>query len=140
RRVLFRSGREVRDLHRNLQVDLPDVIDPFTGIQVPDEDITISSLFASDGGVVVRNFLGEDLDNDGVLDHGETDVIPNGLLDRGILFSPLGPDTRDKVPFALDLNDGGFFTTRHPVSISGNLTSGSIWEYQRSGPGGFQTA
>jgi Thrombospondin type 3 repeat len=134
------GGREVRDLNRNLQIDLPDVINPFLGIQTPDEDITFSSLFTSDGGVV-RNTLGEDLDNDGSLDHGETDVIPNGgLLDRGILFSPTGQDTRDKVPFALDLNDGGFFATRHPVSIQGNLPGGSIWEYQQSGLCGFQTA
>ncbi|HYS04579.1 MAG TPA: thrombospondin type 3 repeat-containing protein [Candidatus Dormibacteraeota bacterium] len=136
----FGTGREVRDLNRNLQIDLPDAINPFTGIQTPDEDITFSSLFTSDGGVV-RNTLGEDLNNNGTLDPStENDVIPNGMLDRGILFAPSGQDTRDKVPFALDLNDGGFFTTRHPVSIPGNLPGGSIWEYQQSGLCGFQTA
>jgi len=136
----FGTGREVRDLNRNLQIDNADVIDPFTGIQIPDEDITFSSLFTSDGGVV-RNTLGEDLNNNGMLDPStENDVIPNGLLDRGILFAPSGPDTRDKVPFTFDLNDGGFFTTRHPVSVAGNLQGGSIWEYQQSGLCGFQTA
>src|SRR2546427_10105415 len=67
------GGREVRDLNRNLQIDTPDVIDPFTGIQIPDEDITFSSLFTHDGSPTgpVRNTLGEDLDGDGSLDHNE---------------------------------------------------------------------
>ncbi len=129
-------GREVRDLNRNLQIDTPDVIDPFTGIQIPDEDITFSTLFFNDGGLV-RNTLGEDLDNNGSINGGETDIIPNLLVDRGILFSPTGPDSRDKVPFTFDLNDGGSFTTRHPVST---VLGGSTWEYQRSGLCGFQTA
>jgi hypothetical protein len=132
--------REVRDLNRNLQIDRPDVIDPFTTIQIPDEDITFSTLFLSDGGLV-RNVLGEDLNGNGVLDPAtEFDVIPNGLLDPGILFSPSGPDSRDKVPFTFDRNDGGFFPIRHPVSIQGNVTGGTIWEHQRSGLCGFQSA
>jgi hypothetical protein len=133
------GGREVRDLNRNLQVDKADVIDPFMTIQIPDEDITFSSLFFSDGGLV-RNVLGEDLDGDGVQDPNEFDVIPNGTLDPGILFGPGGPDSRDKVPFTFDRNDGGFFPVRHPVSIPGNVQGGTIWEHQRSGICGFQSA
>src|SRR2546427_1558992 len=83
------GGREVRDLNRNLQIDTPDVIDPFTGIIVPDEDITFSTLFFQDAGVV-RNTVGEDLNRNGVLDAGE-DVVPDGVLDLGILASSTGP-------------------------------------------------
>jgi thrombospondin type 3 repeat protein/subtilase family protein len=61
------GGREVRDLNRNLLIDPVDVINPFSGIQIPDEDITFSTLWYQDGGPggLVRNTLGEDLDNSG---------------------------------------------------------------------------
>ncbi len=137
------GGREVRDLNRSLQIEAPDVVNPFTGIQSPDEDITFSSLFTHDGSPTgpVRNTLGEDLDGDGSLDHNEFDIIPNGVLDTGILFSPGGPDlSRDDVPFNFDHNAGGFNTFRHPLSIEGMLPGGSIWEWQRTGICGFQSA
>ncbi|MGH9749293.1 MAG: thrombospondin type 3 repeat-containing protein, partial [Candidatus Polarisedimenticolia bacterium] len=133
----FKSGgRQVRDLNRNLQIDRPDEIDPFTGIQVPDEDLTFASMFEPDGGVV-RNTVGEDLDRDGVLDAGE-DVIPNGVLDRGILDGPAGPSAADKAPFSFDLNRGGFEPFRHPTSTASQVPV--MWEHQRTGLCGFQTA
>src|SRR5437867_2484990 len=144
------GGREVRDLNRNLQIDASDVIDPFTGIQIPDEDVTFSSMFILGADnpstptvapELISNTLGEDLNNNGSLDGNEVDVIPNGrTLDRGILFTTTGPDTRDKVPFSFDLNDGGFFPTRHPLIVPTGVPAGTIWEYQRDGLCGFQSA
>src|SRR2546427_12971681 len=88
------GGREVRDLNRNLQIDASDVIDPFTGIQIPDEDVTFSSMFILGADnpstptvapELISNTLGEDLNNNGTLDGNEVDVIPNDrTLDRGI--------------------------------------------------------
>ena len=135
------GGREVRDLNRNLQIDASDVIDPFTGIQIPDEDVTFSSMFILGADnpstptvapELISNTLGEDLNNNGSLDGNEVDVIPNDrTLDRGILFTTTGPDTRDKVPFSFDLNDGGFFPIRHTLSVPTGVPAGTIWEYQR---------
>jgi hypothetical protein len=132
------GGRQIRDLNRNLQIDQADVLDPFTRIQIPDEDVTFSTLFYSDAGVV-RNTIGEDLNRNNVLDAGE-DIIPNGQLDRGILGSPTGPSAGDKVPFSFDTNDGGFFPLRHPASEVGLATSRNTWEHKTSGLCGFQTA
>ncbi|PYT36163.1 MAG: hypothetical protein DMF52_08380 [Acidobacteria bacterium] len=144
------GGREVRDLNRNLQIDASDVIDPFTGIQIPDEDVTFSSMFILGADnpstptvapELISNTLGEDLNNNGSLDGNEVDVIPNDrTLDRGILFTTTGPDTRDKVPFSFDLNDGGFFPIRHTLSVPTGVPAGTIWEYQRDGLCGFQSA
>ena len=75
------GGREVRDLNRNQQIDAADIVNPITGIQLPDEDITFSSMFVSDGGTV-WNTLGEDLNGNMVLDIGE-DIIPNGRPGSG---------------------------------------------------------
>jgi subtilase family protein/thrombospondin type 3 repeat protein len=138
------GGREVRDLNRNLQIDKVDIIDPFTTIQTPDEDITFSTMFLDiDPGpaVLVTNTIGEDLDRDGHLDPPE-DVIPNQVLDPGILASASGPSAGDKVPFNFDRsgNDGGFFPMRHPLSEPGNSGTGVIWEFETAGQCGFQSA
>ena len=132
------GGREVRDLNRNLQIDPSDQIDPFTGIQIPDEDLVFSTLWLDDGGLV-RNTLGEDLNNNNIRDAGE-DTIPNGILDKGILASAAGPAAGDKVPFAFDANNGGFISFRHPNSEVGGAGSSVYWEYRTSGLCGFQTA
>jgi hypothetical protein len=52
----------------------------------------------------------------------------------------LGPAAGDRVPFALDLNDGGFNAWRHPSSELGGPGSSVYWEYRTSGLCGFQTA
>ncbi len=131
------GGREVRDLNRNLQIDVPDSVDPFTHILVPDEDITFSSLFYSDAGVV-RNTVGEDLNRNGQFD--DYDVVPDRQLDLGILASSTGTGPTDKVPFTFDRNDGGFTKFRHPSSETASTVPGNLWEYQTSGLCGFQTA
>jgi hypothetical protein len=131
-------GREVRDLNRNFQIDLPDRISALTGIQIPDEDIVFSTLWLTDGGVV-RNILGEDLNNNNIKDLGE-DTIPNNVLDRGILALAGGPSSGDKVPFSFDTNNGGFVPLRHPNSEAGLAGNLVLWEYQASGMCGFQTA
>src|SRR6185503_574676 len=85
------GGRELRDLNRNLVIDRPDVVDPFKLFVLADEDVTFSSMFVPGttiaGTPTVTNILGEDLNNNGVLDTIEADIIPNGTLDRGILAS-----------------------------------------------------
>jgi hypothetical protein len=123
------GGREVRDLNRSLEIDRPDIIDPFTQIQITDEDITFSSMFLSDGGVV-RNTLGEDLNNNLVLDEGE-DIIPNDRLDRGILALSSGQSAGDKAPFKFESNDGGFAPFVHPTTTI--IPARSIWEYKGGG-------
>jgi hypothetical protein len=128
-------GREVRDLNRNQQIDRADIIDPFTGIQIPDEDITFATMFVAENGVI-NNTIGEDTDRDGILDANE-DIIPNGVLDPGILAGS-APSAADLVPFTFDRNDGGFEPIRHPVSIAAGTPP--LWEFQRSGLCGFQTA
>ncbi|HXH27422.1 MAG TPA: S8 family serine peptidase, partial [Candidatus Polarisedimenticolia bacterium] len=132
------GGREVRDLNRNLQIDVPDKVDPFTHIEVPDEDITFSTLFQQDSGVV-RNAVGEDLNLNGQLDSGE-DIIPNTVLDGGILAQQGGPSAADKVPFSFDNNNGGFVPFRHPSSVATGLLPRPMWEYRTSGLCGFQSA
>jgi hypothetical protein len=132
-------GREVRDLNRNFQIDKANQVDPLTGIQIPDEDINFSTMWFMDGGVV-RNTLGEDLNDNNVKDMGE-DIIPNGVLDRGILAQEAGPTSGDKVPFSFDANNGGFVPWRHPNSETGLLLSTAVlWEYSTTGLCGFQTA
>jgi Thrombospondin type 3 repeat len=134
------GGREIRDFNRNLQIDKPDTIDPFTGIQLPDEDVTFSSMFVvGTAGGLVTNTLGEDLNNNSVLDTGE-EIIPNGILDRGILALPGGPSAGDKAPFNFDTNNGGFLGLRHPFSRPGLLAPNQAWEWVRAGLCGFQTA
>ena len=134
--------REIRDLNRNLQIDKPDVTDPFTGIQLPDEDVTFNSMFVvGTANGFVSNILGEDLNNDGDnTDPGEGDVIPNGALDKGILALPGGPSANDKAPFSLDTNNGGFTGLRHPFSRPGPSSPNVAWEWQRGGLCGFQSA
>jgi Subtilase family/Thrombospondin type 3 repeat len=132
------GGREVRDLNRNLQIDAPDRIDPFTQIEIPDEDITFSTLFQMDGGVV-RNTLGEDLNGNGKLDADE-DIIPDAILNKGILAQAGGSSSGDKVPFSFDTNNGGFVPFRHPSSSPAGLLPSPMWEYRTSGLCGFQSA
>jgi hypothetical protein len=134
------GGRQVRDLNRNLVIDRPDTIDPFLGFFVPDEDVTFSSMWvAGDALGRVTNTLGEDLDNDGILDPGE-DTIPNGVLDRGILFASTGPTTADRVPWNFDGNSGGWVGLRHPGSTPAGISANPVWEYKTNGICGFQTS
>jgi hypothetical protein len=134
------GGRQVRDLNRNLLVDRPDVVDPFLGILVTDEDVTFSSLWTPGTSTgLVTNTLGEDLNNNGVLDAGE-DTIPNGVLDRGILFASTGPTTGDKVPWTFDTQNGGWVPLRHPGSTPGTTAALNVWEYKTNGVCGFQTS
>ena len=134
------GGREIRDFNRNLQIDNPDLIDPFIGIQLPDEDVTFASMFvAGTAGGLVTNTLGEDLNNNGLLDLGE-EIIPNGSLDKGILNAPGGPTPGvDKAPFNFDSNNGGFLGLRHPFSRPGTASQ-VTWEWKRTGICGFQSA
>jgi hypothetical protein len=135
------GGREIRDFNRNLQIDKPDVVDPFVGVVLPDEDVTFSTLFLADtGSGLITNTLGEDLNNNGVLDAGtEQDIIPDNVLDRGILAGT-APSAADKVPFNFDRNDGGFHAFRLPYSRPGSGTPAQAWEYTTIGVCGFQTA
>ncbi|MEK7282921.1 MAG: thrombospondin type 3 repeat-containing protein, partial [Acidobacteriota bacterium] len=125
------GGREVRDFNRNLQIDTADAIDPFKGVFFPDEDLTFSSLFFISNGKVT-NTLGEDLDDDNVLDTGE-DIIPNGRLDRGILALATGPSAGDKVPWNFDTNDGGWFPLRSIFSKPGGISANPVWEFKGGG-------
>ena len=137
------GGRELRDLNRNLVIDRPDVVDPFKLFVLADEDVTFSSMFVPGttiaGTPTVTNILGEDLNNNGVLDTIEADIIPNGTLDRGILASGSGPSSGDRVPWRFDGNNGGWAPVRHPGSTSFNISANPMWEYKTSGLCGFQT-
>lgn len=132
------GGREVRDLNRNQQIDPADVVNPITGLQLPDEDITFSSLFVSDGGTV-WNTLGEDLNDNMILDIGE-DIIPNGILDRGILNSAGGPSASDRAPFTFDGGKDGFTAFRNANSEVGLVGTSVVWEHQTLGLCGAQSA
>ncbi len=134
------GGREVRDLNRNLVIDAADSLDPFLDFIVPDEDITFASLFQRvDGGTIVTNTLGEDINNNGSLDAGE-DFLPNQQLDKGILASAAGPSAGDQVPWNFDSNSGGWLPFRHAGSTpSLAYPTAPIWEYRLSGLCGFQS-
>ncbi len=138
------GGRNVRDLNRNLVIDRPDVLDPIKLFFLPDEDVTFSSMFvAGAAGGLVSNTLGEDLNNNGSRDPDELDVLPNGLLDKGILFAPGGPSSGDKVPWNFDSGNGGWVPIRHPGSTAGTtagISSNPMWEYKTSGLCGFQSS
>jgi Thrombospondin type 3 repeat len=132
------GGREIRDLNRNLQIDRPDVLDPFIGIVLPDEDVVFNSMFLVSNGFV-QNTLGEDVViTNGSLDPGE-DFNGNNNLDRGILATTT-PSAGDLVPFHFDANDGGFLTARLPYSRAGAQAPGQSWERIGTGVCGFQTA
>ncbi len=134
------GGREIRDFNRNLQIDKADRLDPFIGIVLPDEDLTFNTMFIPGGpGLPITNTLGEDLNNDGILNTNEIDYIPNGALDRGILAGST-PSAADKAPFNFDTGNGGFATFRLPYSRPGTAPSTSSWEWVRGGVCGFQTA
>jgi hypothetical protein len=133
------GGREIRDFNRNLQIDRPDVIDPFRGIILPDEDIVFDTMaVAGTATGLIANLLGEDLDNDNVRDSNELDIIPNSLLDKGILVNVTGTST-PAAPFNFDSHHGGFYAFRSPFSRPG-LATAQAWEHQRGGVCGFQTA
>ncbi|HEV8702314.1 MAG TPA: thrombospondin type 3 repeat-containing protein, partial [Candidatus Polarisedimenticolia bacterium] len=138
------GGRQVRDLNRSLVIDRPDVVDPFKLFVLPDEDVTFSSMFVAGttigGTPTVTNTLGEDLNNNGLLDASEEDIIPNGILDRGILLAGSGPSSGDKVPWRFDSNNGGWMPIRHPGSTAFNISANPMWEYKTSGLCGFQTS
>jgi hypothetical protein len=137
------GGREVRDLNRNLVIDRPDVVDPFKLFVLADEDKTFSSMFVPgttiSGTPTVTNILGEDLNNNGILDAAEPDIIPNGSLDRGMLFSGTGPSSGDRIPWKFDSTNGGWVPIRHPGSTAFNISANPMWEYKTSGLCGFQT-
>src|SRR5262249_18466194 len=135
------GGREVRDMNRNLVIDPPDTVDPFLGFIVPREDVTFTTLFSGTGAPAghFTNELGEDLDLDGTRNGTERDLIPNNVVDRGILASNV-PTAGDKVPWNFDSNNGGFAPFRHPQSVpSNNINTNPFWEYVTSGLCGFQT-
>jgi hypothetical protein len=134
------GGREIRDFNRNLQIDTPDLVDPFRGIVLPDEDITFNTMFVvGDAGGHVTNTLGEDENGNGLIDPGE-DMNENGVLDRGILASPTGPGSGDLVPWSFDRNNGGFNPLRSPYSRPGAGTPANAWEYTGIGVCGFQSS
>ena len=159
------SARLVRDFNRNLQIDGSDVLDPFTGIYWPDEDIVFSDLMVAGAALpgqtvatIVTNTLGEDLDNNGALGSGE-DIIPNNRLDRGILGVCLlrnaagdvrcstdaecgaGGKCVNRAPWDFDEQDGGWVPVRSTKSKPGNQENKPpIWEWKRNGMCGFQTA
>ncbi|HEV8702312.1 MAG TPA: thrombospondin type 3 repeat-containing protein, partial [Candidatus Polarisedimenticolia bacterium] len=138
------GGRELRDLNRNLVIDRPDAVDPFKLFVLPDEDVTFSSMFVPGttigGTPTVTNILGEDLNNNGLLDASEADIIPNGTLDRGILLAASGPSSGDEVPWRFDSTDGGWVPIRHPGSTANAISDNPMWEYKTSGLCGFQTS
>ncbi len=143
------GGREVRDLNRNQIIDRPDVIDPVRLFVLPDEDVTFSSMFVlgadnpatpTVAAELVSNTLGEDLNNNGLLDSNERDIVPNGFLDRGILFSATGPSSGDKVPWNFDSTNGGWVPIRHPQSNAGSISPNPMWEWKTNGLCGFQTS
>ena len=136
------GGREVRDLNRNGVIDPPDQVDPFYGFLLPREDVVFSTLFSGSGAPAghFTNELGEDLDLSGTLNGAERDVIPDGVVDRGILAGS-APSAADKVPWSFDANNGGFTAFRSPMSVpSNNVSPNPVWEYKTSGVCGFQTA
>jgi hypothetical protein len=139
------GGREVRDLNRNLAIDPQGEVDPVLRFVVPPEDVTYSSMFVPSGaGGLVSNTLGEDLDGSGEFSEGETDIVPNGLLDGGILDQPGGPGNGDRVPWGFDANDGGFVPFRHPGGTAGAgdlpFHPAPVWEHTTVGICGFQTS
>jgi hypothetical protein len=134
------GGREVRDYNRNLQIDKADAFDPFKQVFWPDEDVTFSSLWVpGTAGGLVTNFIGEDLNGNNALDPGE-DLIPNAVLDRGILATPTGPTAGDRVPWNFDTNNGGWYALRSVFSIPGGISATPVWEHKTNGLCGFQTA
>jgi hypothetical protein len=204
------GGRQVRDFNRNIQIDRPDLFDPFKGVFWPDEDITFSTMFVANsakfcsnnpgqsctvnancppGGTCVGGFisntLGEDLDNSGkacshnfglpcttdancastcvanvctnsnpavpcvnnsqcvftclTFTGAERDIVPNTVLDRGILLSNAPGDVH-RVPFNFDRNNGGWLGLRHPDSKATGVPAVNMWEYKTTGACGFQTA
>ncbi|HYV17475.1 MAG TPA: thrombospondin type 3 repeat-containing protein [Verrucomicrobiae bacterium] len=136
------GGREVRDLNRNGVIDPPGQIDPVLGYQLPAEDATFSSLFSGSGAPAghFTNELGEDLDLSGTLTGSERDLLPNGVVDRGLLNSNNPLDPAHRTPWNFDNNAGGWIGFRHPGSIATAVSSNPLWEYRTQGVCGFQTA
>ncbi|MBI4169371.1 MAG: S8 family serine peptidase, partial [Acidobacteria bacterium] len=146
------GGLEVRDYNRNLQIDRPDVLDPFKLVFWPDEALTFDTLFtAGTASGLISNTLGEDLDNDGILDQGE-DTNFNGVLDRGILNVCIGGTQEGKrcttnadcagtgavcgnrVPWNFDTNSGGWYPLRSSFSKPGGVGQATLlWEYKGGG-------
>src|SRR5262249_40850416 len=136
--------REVRDINRNLVVDLPDTVDPFLGFIVPNEDVSFSTLFSGSGAPAghFTHELGEDLDNSGTFSGTERNLVPNvdgsgnAILDKGILASNV-PSAGDKVPWNFDNNNGGWIPFRHPGSTAANVNVNPVWEWRRHGQCGY---
>jgi hypothetical protein len=143
------GGREVRDYNRNLQIDKADTFDPFKGMFWPDEDVTFSTMFVPNSvNGFISNTLGEDLNNNGTnTDAGETDIIPNNLVDKGILLSTNPADAHlvpwdfdHATPLAPTRVGGGWIGLRHPDSKPGpSIGTNNMWEYKTNGLCGGQT-
>jgi subtilase family protein/thrombospondin type 3 repeat protein len=137
------GGHQIRDYNRNLQIDKPDVIDPFKGVFFPDEDLVFQTLFLANGDAQGRitNTIGEDVNGNGSPDFPSEDYNLNGVLDGGILTAGhTAPSSTDLVPWNFDTNNGGWFPVRHPNSKGGATPPGIMWEWTRFGICGFQTA
>ncbi|HKQ97299.1 MAG TPA: S8 family serine peptidase, partial [Candidatus Polarisedimenticolia bacterium] len=136
------GGREVRDLDRDFAIQRAGGFDPATGITLPREDVTFTTLF-SGGNVPPTYFfneLGEDLDLSGTFSGAERDVIPNGSVDRGILNSSNPADPNHRVPWDLNRNSGGWVPFRHSSSLPAALSTNPVWERPPGWVCGFQTA
>jgi len=135
------GSREIRDLNRNLMIDPVDTLDPFLGFIVPREDVVFSTLFSGSGAPSGQftNQLGEDLDLSGTFSGTERDVLPNGVVDRGILNSNTPADPAHRVPWNLDNSSGGWVPFRHPGGTPAGIGINPAWEYKTSGLCGFQT-
>ncbi|HUD71821.1 MAG TPA: S8 family serine peptidase, partial [Dongiaceae bacterium] len=136
------GGREVRDLDRDAVITRVGRFDATTEIALPREDVTFTTLF-SGGNVPPGHFtneLGEDLDLSNSFTGSERDVIPNGVVDRGLLNSNNPADPAHRVPWDLDRNGGGWVPFRHSSSIPGSLPASPLWERGNRPVCGFQTA
>jgi hypothetical protein len=138
------GGRQTRDMNRNLVIDPADTVDPFLGFIVTREDVNFSTLFSGSGipvGGPYTNQLGEDLNNNGILDAGaERDLIPNGTLDKGVLNSNVVQPALDRVPWSFNNNNGGWVPFRHSSSNASGVNVNPLWEYHADRPVcGFQT-
>ena len=79
---------------------------------------------------MVNNTLGEDLNNNMVLDAGEGADSGRRPEPRYPRAAAVSPSTDDDVPWSLDRNDGGWVGFRHAGSNPTGLTSAVLWEYK----------
>ncbi len=136
------GGRELRDLDRDLAIARAGGFDPATGVTLPREDVTFASMFTGSGAPLghFTNEVGEDLNGNGFFDGLEREIIPNGVLDPGILNSPTPADPAHRVPWDLDRNSGGWVPLRHSSSRPVGIPANPLWERPTGYVCGFQTA